>query len=95
MAIDAHAAAPGRIIHFDPARAGTEIVEGIFCIDPAFDGVSAKLNVALGDAQRFAHGNHDLLLHQIDAGDFLGDGMFHLNPFVHFQEIKVPVSHRR
>ena len=34
-----------------------------------------------------AHGDLDLRLHDIDRGDFLGDGVFDLNPWVHFDEI--------
>ena len=34
-----------------------------------------------------AHGDLDLRLHDIDRGDFLGDSVFHLNPWVHFDEI--------
>ena len=89
MAIDAHAAAAGRVIHFDAAGAGPEIVEGVFGIDAAFDGVAFELDVALGMAQRLAHRQHDLVADQVDAGDFLGDRMLDLDALVHFEEIKI------
>ena len=42
-------------------------------------------------ARGLAGGNSDLLLHQIDAGDQLGDRMLDLEPRVHLQEVEVPL----
>ena len=41
--------------------------------------------------QGFAHGNFNLRAHQVDAGDFLGDGMFDLDALVDFEEIIIAV----
>ena len=41
--------------------------------------------------QRFAHRDHDLLAHEVDAGDFFGDRMLDLDALVHFQEIEIAV----
>ena len=38
-----------------------------------------------------AGGDLDLQLHQVEAGDQLGDRMLHLQPRVHFQEIEAAV----
>ena len=77
---------PGAVIHFNAAGAGAKIVEGIFGIDAAFDGVAFELNVALGHAQRLTHRDHDLLPHQIDAGDFFRDRVLDLDALVHFRK---------
>ena len=66
---------------------GRKFVERILGVDAAFDGVALELHVALRMAQRFAHGDHDLIAHEVNAGDFLGDGMFDLDALVHFEEI--------
>ena len=43
----------------------------------------------MGKGQRLTRGNTDHLLDQINAGDQLGHGMFHLQPGVHFQKIEI------
>ncbi len=40
MGVHTHAATAGLVIHLDPARAGTEIIERVFRIDAALDGVA-------------------------------------------------------
>src|ERR1041385_8294354 len=91
MAVDTNAAAPRLIVHLDAARAGPEIIEGILCIDAAFDGMAFELEIALRMFERFTHRNHDLIAHQIDAGHFFGDGMFDLDPLIHLEEKEVSV----
>jgi hypothetical protein len=91
MAVDADSPAPGRVIHFDAARAWTEFVKGIFGVDAAFDGVAFELDVALGMLEGFAHGDHDLVANEVDAGDFFGNRMLNLDAFVHFQEVVIAV----
>jgi len=88
-----HADSPAArlIIHLNATGARTELIEGVFGIDAAFDGVAFELDVALGMAQGFAHGNHDLIANEVDAGDFLGDGMLDLDAFVDLKEVKVAV----
>jgi hypothetical protein len=45
-----------------------------------------ELDVALPERQFFPGGDADLLLHDVDAGDHLGDGMLHLHAGIHFDE---------
>ncbi len=44
------------------------------------------------DRQFFAIGHADHLFDQINAGDQLGHGVFHLQTRVHFKEIEIPVA---
>ena len=62
----------------DAPRAGTEVLEGVLGIDAALDSVALDHNVLLLDAELVAHGNLDLLLHQIDARDHLCHRVLHL-----------------
>ena len=43
--------------------------------------------------QRAALGDQDLRLNDVDAGDFFGDGVFHLNPGVHLDEVEFLIVH--
>ena len=45
-------------------------------------------HVVLGQPQRVALGHGDLLGHQVEPGDGLGDRMLDLDPRVHLQEVK-------
>ena len=40
------------------------------------------------EVEAFARGDPDLPLHQVDAGDHLGDRMLHLDARVHLEEIE-------
>ena len=60
-------------------------------VDPAFDRRPGDADVLLGDGQRRAGGDLDLLVDEIDAGDHFGDGMFDLDAGVHFDEIEAAV----
>ena len=50
-----------------------------------------SLDVALREPERFAHGQHDLVAHQVDPRHLLGDRVLDLDAFVHLQEIVVPL----
>ncbi len=89
MAVDAHAAAAGGVIHFHAPGRRREISKWILGVDAALDGVTAEGDFVLREPQRLAHRDEDLLLHEVHAGDFLGDGMLHLNAFVDLQKIIV------
>src|SRR5687767_9967925 len=89
MTVHAHAPPARRVIHFDSARARPKIVEWIFRIDAALDRVSAENHVLLRETQRFAHRDHDLLLHEVDTRDLLGDRMLDLDAFVDLEEIEI------
>ena len=53
--------------------------------------MAVELDIFLFDRQRFAIGNADLFADQIDPGDRFGDGVFHLQAGVHFDEIELAV----
>ena len=89
-AIDAHTEAPRRVIGVHPARAWCEGI-GVFRRDAAFDRVAVEGDVRLRVAERLARRDADLFLHQVDAADHLGDGVFHLQARVHLDEGELPV----
>ena len=70
------------------ACAGREIPGCVFGANAQFDGAAVQFYVVLGEAEFFAGGDAELLRHQIEAGDGLGDGVFHLQARVHFKEIE-------
>ena len=53
--------------------------------------MAGELDLRLHIAQRRAGGDADLLAHQVDVADHLGDGMLDLQPGVHFDEREVAV----
>ena len=53
--------------------------------------MALESHIALRHAQRLAHRDQDLLLHQVDAGHFFGDRMLDLDALVDFQEIEIAV----
>ena len=65
-----------------------EAAIGVFGIDAVLDRPAVDLDVILGEGQRLAIGDADHLFDQINAGDFLGNGMFDLQPSVHFEEVE-------
>ena len=48
--------------------------------------------MVLGDADRLAAGNTQLLGNQVDAGHHLGDGMLHLDAGVHLHEVEAAAA---
>ena len=75
----------------DHSRRRHEIVLRILSTDTTFDGMSTLSDVLLAVVQFLSVSDEDLLLHQVDAHDFLSDGMFHLQTGVHLQEIELMV----
>ena len=55
-------------------------------VDPALDRVAAQLDLLLGDRERLAGGDQDLLADDVDAGDHLGHAVLDLDPGVHLEE---------
>ncbi len=93
---DAHAG--GRAIGGDAAIIGDEVVLRVFGGDAALQGMAAQLHIGLagnagGFGQGLALGDLDLGLNDVDAGHFLGDGMFDLNPRVHLDEVELLAVH--
>src|SRR5688500_2601836 len=77
---------------FDPARRREEAVRGVFARDPALDRPAIRHYVLLLERKRFAGRNPDLPLYQVDPGDELRHGMFHLEPRVHLEEVELSVA---
>src|SRR5687767_3254626 len=63
----------------------------IFRIDAALDGVAADGHVVLRPWELLARRDAQLCLHDIDAGDLLGDRMLHLHARIHFDEVELAV----
>ena len=89
MLVDAHAVAARGVQEFDETGTGLEVVERVFGVDPAFDGVPGGQDVLLFVLEQLAGGDADLFLHDVDAGDFLGDRVFDLNARVHLDEVEL------
>src|SRR3569623_1209485 len=87
---EAHAEAARRVeVGDQPRRRG----EGarVLGVDAALDGVALEHPLVLGEAELLARGDADLLAHQVDAGDALGDGMLDLQTGVHLDEEELAV----
>ena len=69
-----------------------EVAIGVFGVKAAFHRPARQLDVVLREGQLFTGGHADHLFDQIDAGDQFGDGMFHLKPGVHLEEVEVAVA---
>jgi hypothetical protein len=77
---------PGR-----DAAGGRLVAVRILGIDPAFDRVAAHLDAALRKRQFLASCHADLHLHDVDAGDQLGDRVLNLHARVHLNEEELGV----
>lgn len=90
-AIHADALAEGRRVPGEGARAGHEIMPRVLRVDAAFDGPAVHADVLLAPREGLPGGDGDLRLHEVRAGDHLGDGVFHLDARVHLHEIELSV----
>src|SRR5688572_7794542 len=90
VAVDADAGSPGHVPRRDATGRGHER-ERILGVDAALDRVPALDDVALAEREAMARRDADLLLHDVDAGDRLGDGMLDLDARVHLDEEELVV----
>src|SRR6266404_7748010 len=88
VGIDPHAGAARSVPGRDAARTGRES-ERVFGIDPAFDRVPARCDVALAQRQLLSRGDPDLVLDDVDTGHHLGDRMLDLHARVHLDEVEL------
>ena len=88
--VDADARPAGWVVGSDAPRRRRELV-GILGVDAALDGVAAEQHVLLAQAQLFARGDADLLLHQVHAGDHFRHRVLDLDARIHFDEIELRV----
>ena len=94
-AVPAH---PGPARHaqvLDSAGGRQEAVRRILAGDPALHRPAARLQPAIGHPHALARGDAELLPHQIHAVDQLGDGVLHLDPGVHLEEVERPVRRQQ
>src|SRR5690606_2933515 len=63
----------------------------ILRVDAALDRVAAPFDVLLSERQRLPRGDRKLRLHDVDAGDHLGNGMLDLHPRIHLNEVELAV----
>src|SRR5581483_8314408 len=82
--VDPHARPGGGTKHRDGAGGGEEPAGGVFGVDAEFDAVAAGGRVVVADG--YAGGDPEHLADQVDAGDFLADRVFYLEPGVDFEE---------
>ena len=76
----------------DRAGGGEELAFGrVFGVDPDLDGVPAKLDLVLGEAELLACGDAELLGDEVDARDQFGHGVLDLEPGVHLEEEELAV----
>lgn len=68
-----------------------ELSGWVLSVHSVLDGVTVDLDVRLLESERISSSDEDLLLNKIDTGDLLGDGMFHLEAGVHFEEVEILV----
>lgn len=68
-------------------RGGLRLLGLVFGVDAAFDGVTPDDDVLLGEGQWDSSGDFEPELDQVDAGDHVGDGMFHLYAGVHLDDV--------
>ena len=86
-AVDAHVV---REVHVgEHARAGLEVLQRVFGVDPHLDGGALRGAVERGPVQRIACGHAQHALDHIQAGDHLGDRVLDLQAGVHFEEVEV------
>ena len=88
--IHPHAGAAGEVEELHLTGAGTEVRRRVLSVDAALDGVAGESHLLLRDVQRQAGGDAQLLAHEVDAGDELGDAVLHLNACVHLHEVEMP-----
>src|SRR5260370_31631568 len=87
--VHSNARAAGTLAGNNFSRRGEKIIVGILGVKTNFHGVATRRDGFPGEGQAVPGGNGDLELHEIEAGDLLGDGMFDLQTRVHFQKIKI------
>src|SRR5690606_4961928 len=94
--VDAHRHAFGRaldrraVLH-ETTGGRQEVAEWVFGVDTALDGPAGEGDVILTEFQLLTGGDADHLLHEVDAGDHLGDRMLNLQARVHLQEVEALV----
>ena len=66
--VDAHAGPGGLAVGGHEPRGRQEAPGGVFRVDPALDRVAAELDLGLGERERLAQGDADLLADEVEPG---------------------------
>src|SRR5471032_3358584 len=90
--VGTNARTAGCVVTGDLAEARQEVVFRVFGVDPELQRETAMLDVFLFHRKRQAGRDADLLTHNVDAGDFFGDGVFHLHPSVHLHAVHLALG---
>src|ERR1700682_3490048 len=88
MRVDANPGAAGQPEAAHLARRWGKVALRVLGVDSAFDRMSGEAHLVLRDRQRLALSQADLRLHDVHAGDDLGDWMFDLHARIHLHEIE-------
>src|SRR5205823_4607843 len=86
-----HARPAGADEGLDATWRRQELVRWILGVHPTLDGSPPRVDVGLAKAQRLSLRNAHHLPHEIESRDEFGDRMFHLEPRVHLEEVKIAV----
>src|SRR5208282_1474767 len=78
----------------DASGRGSKFV-GMFGIDAAFDGMPLEHDIPLANAEFFAGGDPDLLLHDVNTGNHFGDWVLHLHSCIHFDEVELVILEQK
>src|SRR5690348_14347146 len=87
MRVNAHTMAAGSMQYSYSARAWTEVVIRIFCIDTAFYGMHFRLIIFT--ANRYTCSYLNLFFNKIVVDHFLSHTMFYLDTRIHFHEVEI------
>ena len=91
-AIPAHARAAGDSELVDHTGRRQEIAERVLSCDAALDAVPGVRRRVQGGGELFAGRDTQLGVHEVEAGDHLGDGMLHLQACIHLEEVERAVD---
>ncbi len=83
--VDAHAGAGRLAVGRDRAGRGQEVAARVLAVDAELERVPARGRV-VGEAQRLALGDAELLADEVDAAGLLGDRVLDLQPGVDLEE---------
>ena len=78
-----------RAVHRQGAGGGQKVAVGVFGANARFDGMALDVHLVLRQGQGLATGDAQLPLHQVQAGDGLGDRVLNLQAGVHLHEEEV------
>ena len=87
VTVDTHAVAAREVPPRDDTRRRRE-ASGVFGVDATLERMAATADIGLAKCEPLAARDTDLLLHDVDTGRHLGDGMLDLQPGIHLDEIE-------